>query len=357
MEAVDGVSYVRLNIDDSRPELQISIDRQKAAAMQISARTILQAIETGIAGTIASKYREGRHEYDIRVRLRPEDRRELADLERIFVATPSGRQGAAAQPDRGTGRQGAGGHRTRNQERAVTIQAGMTGTRDFGSLATEIEELLAATAVPQGFQVRMGGEREEQQEANRNVHLIVVLSILLVYMIMAALFESLLHPFVILLAIPFAAIGGILSLWLTGTNVSMPVWIGGIMLVGVAVNNGIIMVDYINQLRQRGFDVMEATWRGAVTRLRPVLITTLTTALALLPLASGYGEGGEIWAPPRPRRLSAACPSPRCSPCFSSPPSTASSKNLVPGASLQRPRLTPSRPKAPCSAVKSVTQR
>ena len=143
----------------------------------------------------------------------------------------------------------------------------------------------------------MGGEREEQHEANRNVHLIVVLSVLLVYMIMAALFESLLHPFVILLAIPFAAVGGVLMLWLTGTNVSMPVWIGGIMLVGVAVNNGIIMVDYTNQLRQRGFDVMEATWRGAVTRLRPVLITTLTTALALLPLASGFGEGGEIWAP------------------------------------------------------------
>ena len=160
----------------------------------------------------------------------------------------------------------------------MTIQAGMTGTRDFGSLAAEIEELLATTAIPEGFHLRMGGEREEQREANRNVHLIVVLSILLVYMIMAALFESLLHPFVILLAIPFAAVGGI-------------------MLVGVAVNNGIIMVDYTNQLRQRGFDVMEATWRGAVTRLRPVLITTLTTALALLPLAIGFGEGGEIWAP------------------------------------------------------------
>ena len=297
MEAVEGVSYVRLNIDDSRPEMQISIDRQKAAALQISTRTILQAIETGIAGTIASKFREGRHEYDIRVRLRPEDRRELADLERIFVPTPSGRQVPLRNLTVARADKGPVVIERRNQERAVTIQAGMTGTRDFGSLATEIEELLAATAVPEGFQVRMGGEREEQQEANRNVHLIVVLSILLVYMIMAALFESLLHPFVILLAIPFAAVGGILMLWLTGTNVSMPVWIGGIMLVGVAVNNGIIMVDYINQLRQRGFEVMEATWRGAVTRLRPVLITTLTTALALLPLASGYGEGGEIWAP------------------------------------------------------------
>ena len=232
IEAVEGVSYVRLNIDDSRPEMQISIDRQKAAALQISTRAILQSIETGIAGTIASRYREGRHEYDIRVRLRPEDRRELADLERIFVATPGGRQVPLRNLTAARADKGPVVIERRNQERAVTIQAGMTGTRDFGGLATEIEALLAAAAVPEGFQVRMGGEREEQHEANRNVHLIVVLSVLLVYMIMAALFESLLHPFVILLAIPFAAVGGILMLWLTGTNVSMPVWIGGIMLVG-----------------------------------------------------------------------------------------------------------------------------
>jgi hydrophobic/amphiphilic exporter-1 (mainly G- bacteria), HAE1 family len=114
---------------------------------------------------------------------------------------------------------------------------------------------------------------------------------------MAALFESLLHPFVILFTVPFAVIGGILTLWLTGTNVSIPVYIGAIMLVGVAVNNGIIMVDYTNQLRQSGLDVMTATQQGAVTRLRPVLITTLTTTLALIPMSIGAGEGAEVWTP------------------------------------------------------------
>jgi len=118
-----------------------------------------------------------------------------------------------------------------------------------------------------------------------------------VYMIMAALFESLLHPFVILFTIPFAVIGGILMLWLTGTNISTPVHIGAIMLVGIAVNNGIVMVDYTNQLRQLGLGVLEATQQGAVTRLRPVLITTLTTVLALVPMAIGIGEGAEVWAP------------------------------------------------------------
>jgi HAE1 family hydrophobic/amphiphilic exporter-1 len=114
---------------------------------------------------------------------------------------------------------------------------------------------------------------------------------------MAALFESLMHPFVILFTVPFAVVGGILMLWLTGTNVSIPVYIGAIMLVGIAVNNGIVMVDYTNQLRQSGLDIMTATQQGAVTRLRPVLITTLTTILALIPMAIGAGEGGEVWAP------------------------------------------------------------
>jgi HAE1 family hydrophobic/amphiphilic exporter-1 len=151
--------------------------------------------------------------------------------------------------------------------------------------------------MPEGFQATLGGEWQEQQESNQYMLLTSILAVLLVYMIMAALFESLLHPCVILCTIPFAIVGAILMLWSTGTNLSIPVYIGAIMLVGVAVNNGIVMVDYTNQLRQRGLDVMTATSEGAVTRLRPVLITTLTTVLALLPMASGVGEGAEVWAP------------------------------------------------------------
>jgi HAE1 family hydrophobic/amphiphilic exporter-1 len=185
----------------------------------------------------------------------------------------------------------------RGQERAVTIQAGMSGSRDFGSIAADVERLLATVNIPEGFQAKMGGERAEQQQSNQNMLLTILLAILLVYMIMAALFESLLHPFVILFTIPFAVIGGILMLWLTGTNVSIPVYIGAIMLVGIAVNNGIVMVDYTNQLRRSGLDVMTASQEGAVIRLRPVLITTLTTTLALIPMAIGAGEGAEVWAP------------------------------------------------------------
>ncbi|MDH3604938.1 MAG: efflux RND transporter permease subunit, partial [Candidatus Tectomicrobia bacterium] len=235
IKGIDGISYTRLSIDDSRPEIQLNIDRQKAAAQGVSARTILEAVETSIAGTVASTFREGRDEYDIRVRFRKDDRRELADLDRIMVATPAGRQIPLRSLTVSTSGTGPIEIQRRGQERAVTIQAGMSGERDFGSIALEIEQLLATTKIPQGFQATMGGEREEQRESNRNMILTIVLAILLVYMIMAALFESLLHPFVILLTIPFALVGGTLMLWITGTNLSMPVYIGAIMLVGVAV--------------------------------------------------------------------------------------------------------------------------
>ena len=297
IKGLEGISYVRLNIDDSRPEIQILIDRQKADAVGVSIDTILQSVETSMAGTVASKYREGRDEYDIRVRLQETDRSEIADLERIFVMTPGGqkvplRSLTVAKP--GTGPVVI---ERRGQERAVTVQAGMNGSRDFGSIAADVEHLLTTVNIPEGFQAKLGGERAEQQQSNQNMLLTVVLAILLVYMIMAALFESLLHPFVILFTIPFAVIGGILMLWLTGTNVSISVHIGAIMLVGIAVNNGIVMVDYTNQLRRSGLDVLTASQQGAVTRLRPVLITTLTTTLALIPMAVGAGEGGEVWAP------------------------------------------------------------
>ncbi|MEE9146326.1 MAG: efflux RND transporter permease subunit [Candidatus Tectomicrobia bacterium] len=297
VKAIKGISYTRLNIDDSRPEIQITIDRRKAAALGVNVRTILQAVETSIAGTVASKYREGRDEYDIRVRLQKDDRQQLADIERIFVTTPGGRQIPLRNLTVTTPGTGPIVIERRGQERAVTIQAGMTGSRDFGSIAKDVEHLLSSITIPEGFQAVMGGERQEQKESNRNMILTIALAVLLVYMIMAALFESLLHPFVILCTIPFAGVGGILILWLTATNLSMPVYIGAIMLAGVAVNNGIVMVDYINQLRSRGLGVMEATVEGATTRLRPILITTLTTTLALVPMAIGVGEGAEIWAP------------------------------------------------------------
>ncbi len=297
IKAIEGISYTRLDLDDSRPEMKIRIDRQKAAALGISVRSILAAVETSIAGTVASQFREGREEYDIRVRFRRADRQALTDLDRIVVTTPTGTHIPLRSLTVASSGTGPIAINRRGQERSVTIKAGLTGKRDFGSVAGDIEQLLASTDLPDGFQATMAGERQEQLDANRNMLLTIVLAVLLVYMIMAALFESLLHPFVILCTLPFAIVGGIGILWFTGTNLSMPVYIGGIMLIGIAVNNGIVMIAYIQQLRQNGLGIREAALQGAATRLRPILITTLTTTLALVPMAIGFGEGAEIWAP------------------------------------------------------------
>jgi HAE1 family hydrophobic/amphiphilic exporter-1 len=297
VKAIAGVSYANLSLDERRPEMRMRIDRRKASALGISVSSILQTIETGMVGTVASKFRDGRSEHDILVRLQETDRRDTGDLDRLVVNATGGRQVALRGLTDTTLGKGPVGIDRRGQERVITVQAGMDNSRDFDSIATDIERLLATIDIPEGFQVSMGGERQEQRESHRNVLLTIVLAILLVYMVMAALFESLVHPFVILCTIPFAVVGGIVTLWATGTTVSMPVYIGGIMLVGVAVNNGIVMVDYTNQLRQHGRTILAATLEGAVTRLRPVLITTLTTVLALIPMALGIGEGAEVWAP------------------------------------------------------------
>lgn len=297
IKTIDGISYTRLDLDDSRPEMKIRIDRQKAADLGISVRSILEAVETSIAGTVASQFREGREEFDIRVRFRKADRQALTDLDRIVVATPNGRHVPLRSLTVTASGTGPISIQRRGQERSVTLKAGLTGERDFGSIAQEIEQLLVSIDLPDGFQAVMAGERQEQLEANRNMVLTIFLAALLVYMIMAALFESLLHPFVILCTLPFAIVGGIGMLWFTDTNLSMPVYIGGIMLIGIAVNNGIVMIAYIQQLRQNGLGIREAALQGAATRLRPILITTLTTTLALVPMAIGFGEGAEIWAP------------------------------------------------------------
>ncbi|GIX45947.1 MAG: hypothetical protein KatS3mg131_0158 [Candidatus Tectimicrobiota bacterium] len=297
VQEVAGVASVRLSTEESRPEVQLAIDRRKAAALGIRVQEVLQAVETSLAGTVASTYREGQYEYDIRVRLREADRQQLADLERVVVLAPGGqrvplRSLVAVQPGRGPIT-----IQRRGQERVITVQVGLSGERDFGSVAAEVERLLATVPVPEGFHVVVAGERQEQRAATRNAVFTIVLAVLLVYMIMAALFESLLQPLIMLCTVPFALIGVLVVLWLTGTRVSMPVYIGAILLVGIAVNNGIVMVDYINRLRQQGLAVLAATVQGAATRLRPVLITTLTTVLALIPMALGLGEGGEVWAP------------------------------------------------------------
>jgi HAE1 family hydrophobic/amphiphilic exporter-1 len=291
-----GVVDPRMSFEEGQPELQVRIDRDKASSLGLNFSQIAQTIRTANAGTVASWFREGGDEYNILVRLQTEDRESPADLGNIFITSPLGRQislDSIARLEEGIGPVSI---ERKGQERVITVSGGIRG-RDLGSITGDIEEGLANTSIPEGFSVEFGGEQQEMRESFRSLFFALILAVVLVYMVMASQFESLRHPFVIMLALPFAAIGVILVLFLSGTVFTIVVYMGLIMLAGIVVNNGIVMISYINILRERGVTLSEAVRVGARRRLRPILMTTFTTVFAMLPMALGFGAGAEMWAP------------------------------------------------------------
>jgi HAE1 family hydrophobic/amphiphilic exporter-1 len=296
IKGVEGVIYPRMSLEDNRPELQIAIDRSKAATLGLPVSRILQVINTNIEGTAASKYREGGDEFDILVRLREEDRKKLEDILNISITGPGGKE----IPLKGfaTIIEGKGPTRIdrRNQERLITVMAGIQ-ERDLGHIVQDIREKIDGLRLPPNFRLNFASEYEEQKEAFSGLLFAIALAIVLVYMVMASQFESLTEPFVIMFTVPFASIGVILVLLLLNMNVTVPVFIGGVLLIGIVVNNGIVMIDYINRLRKKEHPLREAILIGARRRLRPIMMTTLTTCLALVPMALGFGEGAEMNAP------------------------------------------------------------
>ncbi len=184
-----------------------------------------------------------------------------------------------------------------DQERVLYVSANVAG-RDLGSVAADAREALRAIDVPDGFAINLGGEYEEQQEAKNALMITLILAIILVYMVMAAQFENLVDPFVVMFSIPMAAVGVFITLFITGTTFNIQSYIGMVMLAGIVVNNAIVLVDYTNLLRRRDeFPLIEAVIEAGRRRLRPILMTTATTVLGLVPLAIGFGEGSEVQAP------------------------------------------------------------
>ena len=296
IKGVEGVIYPRMSLEDNRPELKIIIDRSKAATLGLPISRILHVINTNIEGTAASKYREEGDEFDILVRLREEDRGSLEDILNMSITGPGGKE----IPLRGfaTVIEGKGPTRIdrRNQERLITVMAGIQG-RDMGHIVQEITEKIGDLKLPPNFRLNFASEYEQQKEAFGGLLFAIALAIVLVYMVMASQFESLTEPFVIMFTVPFASIGVILVLLLLNMNVTIPALIGGVLLIGIVVNNGIVMIDYINRLRKKEHPLREAILIGAKRRLRPIMMTTLTTSLALVPMALGFGEGSEMNAP------------------------------------------------------------
>jgi HAE1 family hydrophobic/amphiphilic exporter-1 len=296
VESVEGTVNVRVSREEGKPELTVMVNRDKASSLGLNLAAVADTLNTGLSGTVATLYREGGDEFDVLVRMKEQDRLSLDNVRTFFLKTGSDSSVSLSNIAQIQEREGPIDIQRRNQERIITVSAS-TADRDFGSIASEINEKLASLPVPDGFSIQFAGEQEEQSQAYTSLYFTLALAIALVYMVMASQFESLLHPFLIMFSIPFAAIGVVMVLFLTGTNISVPVFIGIIMLAGIVVNNAIVLVDYINLMRRQGMDLQEAILEGGRRRLRPILMTTLTTSFALIPMSLGLGAGAEMQAP------------------------------------------------------------
>jgi HAE1 family hydrophobic/amphiphilic exporter-1 len=297
MEEIEGLAGVRINRQGGQPEMALHIDREKAANIGVSVSTLAQAMQTSLGGTRATLYREGGDEFDIVVRLAEQDRRSLDGLLDMVIPTTSGKAVPVKSLVRFEERRGPMEIHRMNQERVVSITGEVSG-RDMDEVALELGAILRRLDLPPGFSLAVGGDYQEQQEAFRELRWGLILALVLVYMVMAALFEKFLDPLVIMFSVPFAVIGILLILVLTGTTLNVNSFIGIIMLTGIVVNNAIVLVDYINlKIREEGLAIREAVVHGGRTRLRPILMTSLTTMLAMVPLALGLGDGGEVQAP------------------------------------------------------------
>jgi HAE1 family hydrophobic/amphiphilic exporter-1 len=296
LEGVPGISDVRIGRDPGRPERVIRVDREKIARLGLSMNQVAEVIETNLAGSRATTLRREGREYDILVRLTEPHRDLLADVEQVTLVSAGGQPVSLKSVVDIRYSTGPVIIDRKDQERVINVAANVAGS-DLGSVAAGVREALSGIDLPPGFSVVLGGEYEEQQKANRQLWIAIALAIVLVYMVMAAQFENLLDPFVVMFSIPVAAVGVLVTLFLTGTTFNIQSYIGMVMLAGIVVNNAIVLVDYTNLLRRRdGLGLLEAVVESGRRRLRPILMTTTTTVLGLIPLALGLGEGGEVQA-------------------------------------------------------------
>jgi hydrophobic/amphiphilic exporter-1 (mainly G- bacteria), HAE1 family len=296
LDTTPGIADTRLQREEGRPELAVRVDRDKAALLGLTVTGVANTIRTNVAGTQAAMFRDAGNEYPIIVRLREADREQVAEVGDVLLSTPAGQVLPAKNVmviDRGTGPVSI---ERKNQERVQRVNAETEVT--LSEAVEAVQARLDEIQVPRDFAVGFGNEVEEQNRSFRELQLVLILAIVLVYTVMASQYESLRDPFIIIFSIPLAAIGVVGMLLLTGTPFSMQAYIGVIMLAGIVVTNAILLVDYTNTLRQRDkMELRQAIELAGRHRLRPILMTALCTALGLVPMALGIGEGAELQAP------------------------------------------------------------
>lgn len=297
MERIPEVSGVRSDREDRRPEQNVVFDREKISELGLTGREVAQAIQANVGGSRAGVYRVGGDEFNITVRLQESDRMSVLDLDNISVRTATGETVPVSTVIDQNASQGPESINRINGQRVTFITANLESGVPLGRAVNMIQDELADLELPAGFSIVYGGEYEEQQKAQADFIISIIMALVLIYMVMAAQFERFLDPLIVMFAVPVAVIGVVPTMILTNTTFNMQSIMGVIMLIGIVVNNAIVLVDYINLMRrEKNLSVIDAVIESGKLRLRPILMTTLTTVLGLLPLSFGWGTGGEIQA-------------------------------------------------------------
>lgn len=290
VRSTPGAVDVQISQDPNLPQLRVIVDRDKAGALGVNVGDVANTVATAIDGSVASLYQDPQNgnSYNILVRLDESDRNRIDDIRCLTVNSTSGQlvtlgnianvvmSNSPVEIDR------------KYQQRIIDVTANVAG-RDLGSVSADIQKKLNTLAVPSGFQIVQGGNIEQQNSTFKSLGLALMLAIIMVYMVMASQFQSLIDPFIIMFTIPLGIAGVVWALFLTNTTLSVTSFEGVIVMVGIVVSNGILLIDYINRLRKRGFELHEAVMTGGRTRLRPILMTSLATVFGLIPMAIGVG--------------------------------------------------------------------
>ncbi len=291
-----GTRDVDISRSQERAELQVILNRDKLATIGLNTATVASAIRNSFYGLTPTKYREAGDEYDIFIRYDLKFRRTISELENIPINTMSGQIVKLKDIAKIVEQFSPPDIQRKNQERVVSVTANTEG-RSLGDVTNDVKAAISKLEIPAGITLEYSGQIEQQQETFKDLLLFMILGVILVYIVMASQFESFLDPFIIMFSVPFSFVGVFIALLITGFTFSVIAFLGAVLLIGIVVKNAIVLVDYINITRARGFELREAIIISGKNRLRPVLMTTITTLLGMLPLALSTGEGSETWNP------------------------------------------------------------
>ena len=296
LSSVKGTADIRISRDNYQPEYQVDFDRQKLAIYGLNLTTAANALRNRINGSTASYFREDGDEYDIKVMYDPDHRQSIEDIENILLFNAQGKGVRLKEVGTVVERFNPPTIERKDRERIITVST-VVQDRPMSDIIADAQPQIDKMEVPSGVSINLSGSYEDQQDSFRDLAMLAVLIIILVYIVMASQFESFTYPGIIMTSIMFAFSGVVLILWITGTNLNVMSMIGGIMLIGIVVKNGIVLIDYITLNRERGMSITKSVLHAGTSRMRPVLMTSLTTILGMVPMAVGTGEGAEMWRP------------------------------------------------------------